>query len=962
MEQVFTLVLTDLVDSTSLNARLGDVEMRVLWDLHDSGSRRLLREWRGREIDRSDGFLALFEDTTDAGSFVAAYHQMLGAMPVKMKARAGVHVGPLDIRRNASADVFLGAKPVEVVGLGKAFCARLMFLASGGQTLASPAAALALTLGGFACRSHGHWRLKGIDDPIEISEVGHDDAPFIPPSDHEKAHRVVLAAGQWVGLGNVPRHLPAEGDRFFGRRSDLLAVAQLAASAHRLITVLGTGGIGKTRLALRYAWGWLGDYPGGVYFCDLAAARNADGIASAVARALEVPIGAEPLAQLGAAIAGRGTCLLVLDNFEQVAACAAGTVGLWLGAAANARFLVTSRERLGLPGEHVLALRPLDEESAVDLFNERAQAAHAGYLPEHSGAVMLPLVKLLDRLPLAIELAAARSPVATPSGLLKLMTDRFRLLASHGGRPDRQATLRGTLEWSWDLLTLAERCALAQLSVFEGSFSLLAAQTTLELSSVAGDVWIVEVLQRLVDRSLLRPYANGRFGLLQCIREFSAEKLGDDTGFPGSGSELAADTVRRHRRYFAKLDEAEVVGGGCVEVDNLVAACRGAGAVGDTDDAVACLRLAWVALRLVGPFQTAIDLAGAVKQGCLSPGEEATVQWVQGAALYACGNAADARAVIVQGLAVAPTDSDPKLLARLHCCLGEVCSVQGEAAEAERHLELAWQFAQRCTDLSIQCQVLNARGALASDEDRMDDARRHYAQALDLAELAGDTRWQAGVLGNLGVLLMAARKYDQALEANRRALEHALSSGDLRWAGNAHCNLGLIHTQENRLDDADWHLSEALTIAQRLGHRALEFTTLCNLGLVCEKRLDMVKACEHHRAAVEGAARLGDVRIEAQLRSCLGSALARSGQYEEARRCLQVARELLARTSDKFSRGLVLCSTAENEFLDHQFSNSAGALHEARTMLADCGNDADSELGRRLAEVQSLIGADLIRG
>ena len=145
------------------------------------------------------------------------------------------------------------------------------------------------------------------------------------------------------------------------------------------------------------------------------------------------------------------------------------TLGRWLDRAADARFLVTTREVLGLPGEEVLALAPLPPAEAADLFMQRAEAAKAGFRPNaEDRAAIAPLVALLEGLPLAIELAAARVRVMPPRTLLLRMSERFKLLASSGGRVDRQATLRAVFDWSWELLSLPEKAALAQLSVFEG--------------------------------------------------------------------------------------------------------------------------------------------------------------------------------------------------------------------------------------------------------------------------------------------------------------------------------------------------------------------------------------------------------------------------------------------------------------------------------------------------------------
>jgi predicted ATPase len=204
------------------------------------------------------------------------------------------------------------------------------------------------------------------------------------------------------------------------------------------VTRSGLGGIGKTRLALRFAWVWRGDYPGGTWFCDLASARSVDGIVHAVARGLNVPLGrADPVQQLGAAISGRGECLVVLDNFEQVAAHAEATLGTWLERAPLARFVVTSRELLGIAGEQVLALGPLPRDDAVTMFRIRARAAGgAAAFDAVDEAALSPLVDLLDGFPLAIELAAARTRLLRPLALLQRMSDRFKLLVSRSGRID----------------------------------------------------------------------------------------------------------------------------------------------------------------------------------------------------------------------------------------------------------------------------------------------------------------------------------------------------------------------------------------------------------------------------------------------------------------------------------------------------------------------------------------------
>ena len=267
----------------------------------------------------------------------------------------------------------------------------------------------------------------------------------------------------------------------------------------------------------------LADWPGGAWFCDLSEARSVEGIQHAVAKALQVPLGRDdPGIQLGHAIAGRGRCLVILDNFEQVARHAEETLGPWLDRATEAQFVVTTREVLGLPGETAFALAPLEREDAVTLFVRRAEEAKRGFTPsEEERVTIAELVKLLDQLPLAVEIAAARVTMMSPAMILDRTADRFRLLRSSGGRQDRQATLRATLDWSWDLLQPDEQSALAQLSVFEGGFTLAAAEAVLDLE----ELWPVDAVQALVNKSLVRSVADDRFDLLVSVQEYAAEKL-----------------------------------------------------------------------------------------------------------------------------------------------------------------------------------------------------------------------------------------------------------------------------------------------------------------------------------------------------------------------------------------------------------------------------------------------------
>ena len=195
-----------------------------------------------------------------------------------------------------------------------------------------------------------------------------------------------------------------------------------------------------------------------------------------------------------------------------------------------------------------------------------------------------------------------------PSALLARMGQRFKLMAGLGRRQDRQSTLRATFDWSWDLLIDAEKSALAQLSVFEGGFTLEAAEAVLDLSDCADAPWTVDLLQSLVDKSLVRPLGAARFDLLSSVQDYAAEQLQCEDRFPGSGDGAQTKAERAHCAHFAGLDTVAATARGGVEIDNLVAACRRALCRGDVSQSTAALENAWAALDLRG---ATLDPAGA---------------------------------------------------------------------------------------------------------------------------------------------------------------------------------------------------------------------------------------------------------------------------------------------------------------------------------------------------------------
>lgn len=305
-----------------------------------------------------------------------------------------------------------------------------------------------------------------------------------------------------------------------------------AFSCRRLLTLTGVGGIGKTRLAVRFACEQRPRLTGGVCFCDLESARTYEDIQMSVALSLglESAVTEERIVHT---LEGRGRTLLLLDNIEGAVAHAATAISRWLEVLSRARFLVTSRERLRLREEAVIELSPLglppQSDEATRLFVERARAAGALEFREAELRAIGDIVRKLDGNPLAIELAAARTALLEPTELLYRLSHRFDVL-THGARDGarRQRSLRAAIDWSWDLLSFAERLAFKQLSVFHADFDLRDAEGVLDLRGIEGAPSPLDVLQSLHDKSILvatRKGSSTRFALYESLREYAVERL-----------------------------------------------------------------------------------------------------------------------------------------------------------------------------------------------------------------------------------------------------------------------------------------------------------------------------------------------------------------------------------------------------------------------------------------------------
>lgn len=883
MSEIRALLLTDVVDSTHLSTLLGDHDMAQLWAAHDRVARDLLPLHGGREIDKTDGMLLLFEQAGQALAYARAYHAALAGLHIPLKARAGLHVGPVILRENAHDDVARGAKPLEVEGLAKPTAARVMALAQGGQTLLSAEARQALgEIAAGRVQSHGHWLMKGVAEPLELFEVAvADGVPFAAPPDGDKSYRVARVGERWLPIRQIPNNLPEQLNSFIGRERELGEIKQRLQQT-RLLTLLGMGGLGKTRLSLQVADELRAEFPDGVWFLDLAPLRDGALVLAEAAQVLgvrEEP--GRPLLQTLSAHLKTRRALIVMDNCEHLLPACASLAHALLKTAPDVRLLASSREALHVPGEQAYPVQPLPlpgraagiaelaASTAVRLFVARAQAHKFGFemTPDQAPAIA-ELVTRLEGIPLALELAAARVRLLSVADINKRLGDRYKLLTG-GDRvlQQRQQTLRALVDWSHELLGEPEQQLFRRLGVFAGGFDLAAAEQVCAQAPL-DSLDVLDLLGSLVEKSLVLMDTapdGARYRLLETLREYAREKLvqaGEEALLGAAHCQHFFGVAKQIRNGMQGPEQGRWAECGDVELDNLRAAFQFA--LQAPDETV------FVAVKIAVALQNFWILRGHVGEARAQLHALLAVPVVQDAALF------HSHALYVAAcLADAQSDHDEalRLLAislKLRRGLGNQVDIAatlstmavsrlrsgdaGSALDAGMEALALLVTAGHRIGESIALLQLGQIEAFRSEEAQ---ARQHLQAALALAREIGHPEAEAEAELALGQLALEAGELaaaGQAFAASRVCCEAA---GDHRGLANALLWQGLAGLQAgDERAQVRAQLGQALQALDRLEMRA-------QLLLCLEAHAQLALACDCPDRAVELAAGVSGLREQA---------------------------------------------------------------------------------------------------
>ena len=650
-------------------------------------------------------------------------------------------------------------------------------------------------------------------------------------------HRVVL--------------LPAQPTPLIGRRDEIDRVCKLLGDEIRLVTLVGTGGSGKTRLAIAVAEAIAPSYLAGAVFVDLSAAPTATEVMGTIARGLGLrDLGSRVRLDGVAQLIGDRKLLLVLDNFEHVLG-AAPQVAELLADCAGLKVLVTSRAPLRLRWEHEIPVEPLQMPQAtseclaaevasvpsVALFVARAGAARPDFvLTDDNAAAVAAICRRLDGLPLAIELAAARIKLLSPGALLRRLDDRLSVL-THGAPevPSRLRSLRGALDWSYELLTPAEQTLFRRLSVFSGTFSDIAVQSLFG-NDRPGEA--LDSVADLVDHSLLRvhpqPEGVSRLSMLETVREYATERLvqaGD-----------AEATRQHHARLFLELAEAAEPYLSSAARDQWVRQL-------DLDYENLRSALAWFiehgagpeACRLAGALRMFWAFDGRVSEGrqwaerSLSaiPSGESPVERLKalqsgGHTAWLQGDNHSARRWLAEAVSLARQQEDWTALATALLHLAFVLDEHAEV-DGERPQEEALRLFRDMADDWGTALALLANGQLALAQGKSELGRMHLEQALDLWQTVGDGWFTAQTFNVLGDVARSEGEYERAFQLYSRSLgllRQQEARGNL--ASVLH-NLGYVAYHRRQLAEAVRQFSAALDLfVEHADHRG---TAECVLGL-----------------------------------------------------------------------------------------------------------------------------------
>jgi predicted ATPase/class 3 adenylate cyclase len=863
---VVTLLFTDVEGSTKLLREIGDAYAEAV-DEHRRVLRSAFAAHHGVEVDtQGDAFFVAFSRASDAVGAVVDAQRGLAGGPIRV--RMGLHTGEPRLTEEG------------YVGLDVHKGARIAAVGHGGQVLLSQATR---ALVGVEARDLGPHRLKDLSAPERIYQLEIDGLPSeFPPLK-------TLDAGS--------TNLPASRTSFVGRADELEAIDRLLEDPGcRLLTLVGPGGVGKTRLALEAAGRRLDRYQHGVHFVPLASVASPDFLAPAMAESLQFPVdsahsGFAAQDQLLDFLSERST-LLVLDNFEHLVE-GSELLSQVIERAPRVEMMATSRERLGVQSEWVFDVEglrvsgygggPAVGDGAIRLFVERARQSDSAFsLNDEERPQAARICRLVYGMPLGIELAAAWVSMLSCAEIADEIERSIGFLSTTARDvPERHRSLRAVFDQSWRLLTDEQRHVFERLSVFRGSFTRDAA------AAVAGAD--LRLLFELSAKSLVRRLDLGRYELHELLRQYAADKLAADA--PGSEAAL-----ERHARFYVGLLEsrrstllgprmAEARDELRSEVDNLRTAVERAAIHWDDDEARAAFDSLNVFLWMHSWFEGAeiFERISGLLDGSTSPkrvsalvyqtalasslgyeqrSEQVALECLQqvreldlarelGKCLLTLGIYATHRDVYPEAVAfleeaeeMTRATGDPIEYPATLSWLGFVRLLMGDLEGAREAFQSGYDAATEDGNPLLRAYLVTKLGLLADAEGEFESAMEFHRRGHDLFTSVGDVGGTGYTLSRSSMSAYCLGDYPKAMRLGRAGFE-AFSAVNHRWGViSALCRMGFAAVGLGEFDEARRHLQRALELAQQSQAQSLVLHALSGSGVLLAREGDTTRAAQ----------------------------------------------------------------------------------------------------------------------
>ena len=937
-----TFLFTDIEGSTKLLERLRAKYAELLAE-HSEILRSAFVQWNGHEVDtQGDAFFVSFSRASDAIACAMATQRALASHDwpdgVAVRVRMALHTGEPMI------------SDAKYVGMDVHVAARIASAGHGGQVLLSQSTQSLVRDDlppGATLRDLGPHQLKDIRLPQQIFQLDMAGLPTDFP-----ALRTLASAP------HIPPHnLPARATALVGRERELETIRELMLEPEtRLVTLTGTGGAGKTRLALEAAVALLAGFRDGVFFVDLSPVADPALIASAIAQVLGLrETGADPALESVKRFLRSRQVLLVLDNFEHVLPGAAHVVDL-IASCPSLRVLATSREPLHLQPERDVPVHPLavpdlrrpqaaavlGEWPSLALFVQRARMAQPDFmLNEQNARSVAEICVRLDGLPLAIELVAARIRVLTPAAILARLDPQLTFVRSgEKDFPRRHRTLEATIDWSYKLLSSKEQTLFRGLAVFAGGWTLEAAEAVSDVNELN----VLDGIDALLDKSLLwrdtQPEAEPRFGMLETVRAFARHQLEAE-------GELET-TCRRHAAHFLTVAErldSELLGPRQTasldvlerELDNVRAALEWS----EDADRVTGLRLAsalWLFWFLRGRLSEGRGrLEGFLATAEASRNARAKALFAAGFLAQSQGDYDAALAMHQESAAIYRELGDRAGIGLALFGLGRVAYEQGKPGAARELLDESLTIAREIKDeTAIGLRVTSLANA-ALDASDLARARALFDEGLSRWRRLGGRQGVAYALSGLGDVLRAEGDVAAARPLYEEALAIQRGLGDRANIPITLRRLGFVTLEQGDIPAASAYLEEALILSEGLASRSGLATSLEAVAALAAK----TRPSEAIRLA--GAA--------AALRDARGAAAPASWRTEIAQRLAPALRAV--------SRGARLAGWAEGRSMTTE-NAVACATTTARAIASEAASRTDvTPLTPREREIVALVAQGL---